>query len=551
MPSSQTSRKTGNSGILSRFKRDQKGGVALITALAMPVFMLAAGGIIDYGRGMEAKSELQSIVDAAGLATGKHVQEAGGEDVNVEEYFRHELEAQLASRDLGITITNVSVKRHDGELEVSVDAKIPTTFLRFIGIEYLPIHIRIGIGFGPAPGGDESSSVTDVALVMDTNGHRAQIRRAARQIVEALAEAAREGRGQFRIAVVPYGQYVNVGLNNRDAEWLTVPPDGERSGTVQICRSDYICLHGNEEGTRLCRNDDGWQKDDWDRYYQLQKERCQSLPNVEARRKCTRNLHFALRKKCYPVGCKANPDYNTCDKVADTRTLKVKWEGCVGSRTHPGHAIAGDMWDDPIPGVMNYQRDPRYDEMDVRAYSTDTNYCPATPILPLTDVDTDDMRLDDYVMNVKGHNRMNYTYTASGLAWGWRMLSPNAPFNDDPDAENHRRVVILLVGKGSYVSPSIREDRAYKEHITGIPGDEREVPAEVLSEVCSNMTEKDDTGKPLVDLITIDYGIDRPRERKVLSQCSTLGLFTPSGNENVGEKVVNLLAAKNVVHLTH
>lgn len=108
-----------------------------------------------------------------------------------------------------------------------------------------------------------------------------------------------------------------------------------------------------------------------------------------------------------------------CGPITTTNT----WNGCVGSRPYPL-----DMQDtvDPsnrVPGIMNV-------------------WC-SSPLSRLTNsASTIKAQID--AMTATGE-----TYIASGLLWGWRVLSPNAPFADGAPYGNDRRKIMVLMTDGA------------------------------------------------------------------------------------------------------
>ncbi len=73
----------GKSTLASRLLRDRGGNFAMVTAVIIPVILMAAGVAIDLTKTVLAKAELQDASDAAVLAAaaalandGKSIEEA-------------------------------------------------------------------------------------------------------------------------------------------------------------------------------------------------------------------------------------------------------------------------------------------------------------------------------------------------------------------------------------------------------------------------------------------------------------------------------------------
>ena len=69
--------------------------------------------------------------------------------------------------------------------------------------------------------------------------------------------------------------------------------------------------------------------------------------------------------------------------------------------------------------------------------------CPVSPILPLSDIET------TITTAIDGMKADGWTYIPAGLAWGWRTLSPHAPFAEAMntatfDDKGGTRAIILM-----------------------------------------------------------------------------------------------------------
>jgi len=65
--------------LLSGFARSQRGNVALIAGIALPVLLMISAGAIDLHHAAKVKSELQDALDAATLAAARSNYTAAGD----------------------------------------------------------------------------------------------------------------------------------------------------------------------------------------------------------------------------------------------------------------------------------------------------------------------------------------------------------------------------------------------------------------------------------------------------------------------------------------
>ena len=109
------------------------------------------------------------------------------------------------------------------------------------------------------------------------------------------------------------------------------------------------------------------------------------------------------------------------------------WTGCVGSRPSPLNTRDGD-YGTRVPGILGVT-------------------CPS-PIQPLT------ASRSELASAIDGMTAEGATYVPSGLMWGWRVLSTQAPFTessgDRVDGEGNKisKVLILMTDGENTVSPS-------------------------------------------------------------------------------------------------
>ena len=105
-------------------------------------------------------------------------------------------------------------------------------------------------------------------------------------------------------------------------------------------------------------------------------------------------------------------------QVCGPSTTSYKWKGCVGSRNYPLDMSDTVSTANPVPGI--------------------SRSC-SSPIVRLTN-DPNALKLA-----IAGLKPKNETYIAPGLLWGWRTLSPNAPFGDgSPSNSGIKKSMVLM-----------------------------------------------------------------------------------------------------------
>jgi len=225
-----------------------------------------------------------------------------------------------------------------------------------------------------------------------------------------------------RIAVVPFGKYVNVGIARRNESWMNVQPDGTL-GPKPDCYEEHVSTStGCQPGTET-RYRDG-------------------VPY-------TADVQTGCTWTSTPTGntiCPPEPVLN--------------WHGCAGSREAPHNIMATASASTPIGGAMNAR-------------------C-GEELLPLTnDMDKVKSTIDNLTTD-------GSTHIASGLIWGWRTLSPDMPFTEAASTpKDATRALVLMTDGANTMTETSRYDstedlyhreykptetKADKEAITRIEG---------------------------------------------------------------------------------
>ncbi|HHI82861.1 MAG TPA: pilus assembly protein [Rhizobiales bacterium] len=370
--------KTG--GILSRFASSASGSVAMTMAIsAIPLF-LAAGIALDFVRGLQAESKLQAAVDSAALAAA-HEEDLS--DSELDSYVRKYLTANGTQKILK-ELTEVKVTRISStQLQVSAKGRISTTLMKIAGYKTMDVGAVsvINSDFGNL----EVALVLDNTWSMSANGKMASLKSAAHTLINELYDNKGDGV-DLKAGLVPFAQYVNIGMGNRNALWADVPADWDET-----------------------RHYNGY----WYR------------PVIR-----TYNCHNEQR-----TGSRDGVSYTYTARVCDheygerqwheggTWVQRHRWYGCVGSRNAPLNA-RDEAPGTRIPGLLDV-------------------HC-ARPFTRLTDSRAAISAEIDR-MTATG----NQTYIPAGLMWGWRLLSSVVPISDGVDkttmkAKNYTKAIVLM-----------------------------------------------------------------------------------------------------------
>ena len=112
-----------------QLRRDERGAVLPMFTVAIVTLLLVTAVGIDYGSALVVKQKLISAADAAALAVGSEPQLSDEEaDARAEAFIR----AHYPETDFGELI-DFNVVPTASQVDVTVTARVPTTFLRVAG----------------------------------------------------------------------------------------------------------------------------------------------------------------------------------------------------------------------------------------------------------------------------------------------------------------------------------------------------------------------------------------------------------------------------------
>jgi Flp pilus assembly protein TadG len=183
-----------------------EGGVAaLIFALSLLPFALAAGAAVDMGRAYVVRSRLAYALDAAGLAVGSApTTDADALQTILEDYF----EANYPEERMGVPAVPV-MELVGNEIHLSVSATLPTTLMNVIGIHELEVATSAVIV--------KETKGLEVAMVLDVTGSMlgsklAALQNASHDFLDILF-GEEEVNDKLKIGIVPFAAAVNIGTS--------------------------------------------------------------------------------------------------------------------------------------------------------------------------------------------------------------------------------------------------------------------------------------------------------------------------------------------------
>lgn len=512
--------------MFKRFCKSTSGNFAIMFAILLPVLLAAVGLALDLTNMMKARSDLQNALDSAVLAASRLSDATGTRQDTFQAFFATNTAGRPALKNPRATL----------EIEQTVNS------IKSTATAHADVDLTFGFMFGNSSlvnaeaSAFESTAMLEVALVLDNTGSMGSSNMKAlidgsKDVVKSLQKAkADRPERRIRAALVPFVTAVNIkSVVGFDESWIDT--------RLQVPKTD-----SSWNGTNFAYEKDANGND-------------------------VRIGHWKLFNKF---------------KDTNVSAAKTRWKGCVEARSgvyalnddapdvtipetlfvpyfapdEPGDAVkspnSGSAYNNSYLTDSKKESDGKTDASDaykqkflgkydtalssaiIKETPNDTggpNYACATPVVPLTD--ELDKLAGDSAKNVKGYlDNMNFWYgsgtnVSEGLAWGYRVLSPGAPFTEGDkfsSTETTKVVVVFTDGENNVFGGSSGINKsdygAYGYLSQGRMGATANAAAlQKVNEATALVCEKLKSQK--VTVYTVVLGADTTANRKLYSACAT------------------------------
>jgi Flp pilus assembly protein TadG len=519
---------------LRRFRDDRKGNLSLAFAMALLPMAAASGVAVDYSRLSSSRAALQAALDAGVLASST---ESNGRTA---EQLRATVDKFLTANKRGQPYSNLTFSvtaTDDWTVVANASACVDLMFHSFLGRSSTQC-------FNVSSEAKRGKSHLEVVLVLDNTGSMTasdrivHLRNAAKSLVSILRGAA-TGDRTVKIALVPFVTTVNIKGTGFSMDWMDQnalnplhgvnfdPPAGSPAGT----KVNHFTLFNDLKVT--------WKG-------------C-----VEAR-----PAPFNLSDATPSAG---NPSTLFVPYFAPDEPGAAAPGGNSGSAynntylnddgtTAAQRTIAKYVYDSavarPTPIV---ETAPNLKTSENRTNGPN-RACP-TPIVPLTtDYDLLNVNID-----AMRHWNGSGTNVSEGLMWGWRVLSPEAPYTDGrPFSDPTVQKIVLLLTDGENVvfgasgTPNKSDYGSYGFLASGRFGAQDQTTAARnvdgwVQQTCTNLKNQG----VMIYTITLEAGTTA--NRNLYGPCASRGdmyFDSPSANQlqaifqNIARQIVTLKLTK-------
>jgi Flp pilus assembly protein TadG len=198
----------------AHFRTNTSGNITLMMGVLIVPILLGIGAAIDFGHANYVRTVLQGAADAAALAAGTSKDKSDAAlQATVEQYLLANNADEVVK---SITEVKQELDTERGTLTVSVAGTLDTSFMAIAGISSMEVGARSQVNVG--------SQALEIALVLDNTGSMSgskiqNLKTAAKNLVTILEQES-SSYADIKIGVVPFAEYVNIGMAQAGAAWL-------------------------------------------------------------------------------------------------------------------------------------------------------------------------------------------------------------------------------------------------------------------------------------------------------------------------------------------
>jgi len=233
---------------LSRFRRDRRGNVAPIFAIAMLPIVALTGTAIDYSRANAARTEMQAALDATALTMSKEALGLTQEQLNTKatQYFTASF-ANLDAKNMTVVPVLVTPQAGSFTLTVTASGSVDLRFMGVFGQSSLPISSSAEVKWG--------IKKLELAIVLDNTGSMAQsgkmtaLKSASHNLLTTLKNAAKK-LGDVKVAIIPFDVTVKPGTGYKNEFWIDFNQNGISKNSWEGCVQDRDKTNGVNNNTK-------------------------------------------------------------------------------------------------------------------------------------------------------------------------------------------------------------------------------------------------------------------------------------------------------------
>lgn len=385
---------------LHAFGSDRRGNVLLLFGLSIIPTMLAIGMAVDYSRALNVKQRLGAALDAAALAVGGST---GLTEQQLKDKAQAYFEANYPEAELG-TPGELSVSVNDLKVTMSATANVGTTLMHLAGMSGMTVGANVEV--------TKKTRKIEVVMVLDNTGSMGNggkigaLKKASKQLVNILFDGETVS-SDVMMGLVPFAAAVNIGSEHLNSGWI------DTQAKSSIAAEDF------SPGTNVL-----------------------TLYNEIS----NRSWNGCVRARRAPFDTQ-----DTAPAVASPDTLWAPYfapdEPDFSNRYPNRYASDGDYEGEEYDYDARQRYTGKYEDLEVSSSSRGPNFNCRTPaVTPMIN------KKDDLITAIDDMVSTGSTVIPTGLAWGWRLISPAEPFTEGGSSADEgivKAIVLLTDGKNS------------------------------------------------------------------------------------------------------
>lgn len=415
------------------------GVIAVTFGFMIPVLMAAVGVSVDMAQAYLVKARLSNALDAAALAGASS---GSDNEADIQAIVNAFMDANYPANRIG-NVISVDADLNGDELTVTATARLDTAFMKIFGYDQVDVDAITIVQREVR--GLEVVMVLDNTGSMTTDNNIGTLRTATRNFIEILFESVDDPE-YVKVGLVPYASSVNVG------------PYGLGIDTQGDAYDDSFVIPPVD--------------DVYASYY---------------------NGHNPYSNGQYGIDE---------DDLEYDQSEMGQWHGCVLAEDYTldveDHEGPWTMYRHDYNGNNYYKNNNYYNGTLGDGYNSAYGpniYCPRQPIVPLT---SNEDFLDAAASNM---NASGATLGNLGMVWGWRVVSPEAPFTEGSAYEDEEwDKVVLIMTDGINTTSNVYSAYGLSNEHSVDAGD----LDDRLAEVCDAMKAEN----ILIYAVTFDDGVD-------------------------------------------
>jgi Flp pilus assembly protein TadG len=408
-----------------RFGGDRAGQVAMTFALAAVPLILASAAAIDFARIATKHSSLQQATDAAVLTATKSVTPSTTSS-DIQTIAQNQISTVMT--DSGATVTTATLSADRSTVCVSTQETVTLSIMQMFGYSN---KVTSASACALTPGSNNPNATYEIALVLDNTGSMTESAPGSSTKMAALQNAANQFvstmwsgnyAGKVKMSIVPFSGGVaiqNSDTNNRTAAWIDTAGKSSWHWTPFVGATQAGFKSRFDIFANLKALNSAW---DW--------AGCFETPPYPQNVNDTPPTAATPDSLFVPMLAPDEPDSNSyysnsyiqdtrkCPNSSDPQTLTTQ--------------------------ACKYTQ-PRLDSNSSGAFGPN-GMCVSKPLLRMTSTQS------TLTAKVASLTAAGDTNLHEGLMWGWRTLSPNAPFSDgkayDLSAAPLNRKILVLMTDG-------------------------------------------------------------------------------------------------------